>query len=254
MNLSGKTVLITGGTSGIGLELARRFQHRGNTVIVTGRSETKLRAVQALLPGVHAIRSDASRRDDIMQLHARIAEQFPTLDVLVNNAGIMRNVALSGDRSLHDVTTEIDIDLSAPIWMVQQFLALLLSRPEAMIVNVTSGLAFMPFPASPIYSAAKAGLRAYTRALRVQLEHTSVKVIELAPPGTDTGLFRGLLAEQDDAKGMKPMPLDKLADKAMAGLVAGKREIRPGLSQVLKVLSRLAPEFGLRQLAKASGY
>lgn len=179
--------------------------------------------------------------------------EFPTLDILINNAGIMRNVRLSEPRELDDVTLEINVDLSGPIRMVQQFLPHLLSRPEALIVNVTSGLAFVPFTASPIYSAAKAGLHAYTRALRVQVKKTSLKVIEIAPPSTNTDLFNKLVGEHD-SKGPSPMPLSKLVDHIMAGIVSGKTEIRPGLSQMLKLLSRIAPEFGLRQLAKASGY
>ncbi|RMT84081.1 SDR family oxidoreductase [Pseudomonas viridiflava] len=253
MELSGKTVLITGGTSGIGLELARRFLAMNNRVIVTGRDEAKLKAVQRELPGVHALRSDVSQADDIVKLHEYLMREFSTFDILVNNAGVMRNIELGTPRSLDDVAVEIDVDLTGPIRMVQQFLAHLLSRPEAMIINITSGLAFVPFPASPIYSAAKAGLHAYTRALRVQLKQTSLKVIEIAPPSTDTALFSNLVTEHA-SKGPAPMPLIKLVDQAMAGIAAGKTEIRPGLSQRLYLLSRIAPEFGLRQLAKATGF
>ncbi|KTB57083.1 oxidoreductase [Pseudomonas viridiflava ICMP 13104] len=253
MNLSARTVLITGGSSGIGLELARRFLAMGNVVIITGRDEEKLQAARHELPGVIAIRSDVGRAEDIVQLHEQLMQEFPTLDILVNNAGIMRNIELSERRSLDDVALEVDIDLNGPVRMVQQFLPHLLSRPQAMIVNITSGLAFVPFTASPIYSAAKAGLHAYTRALRMQLKNTALKVIEIAPPSTDTALFNNLVSEHA-SKGPAPMPLTRLADQAMAGIVAGKTEIRPGLSRMLHLLSRIAPEFGLRQLAKASGY
>ncbi|MCD5974032.1 SDR family oxidoreductase [Pseudomonas quasicaspiana] len=253
MNLNGKTVLITGGSSGIGLELARRFLKMGNVVIITGRDDAKLQAAKNELPGLHAIRSDVGRPDEIVKLHEQLMREFPTLDILINNAGIMRSVKLSEPRSLEDVATEIDVDLNGPIRMVQQFLPHLLTRPQPMIINVTSGLAFVPFTASPIYSAAKAGLHAYTRALRVQVKKTSLKVVEVAPPGTDTELFNNLVND-DQSKGPKPMPLTKLVDQVMAGITAGKTEIRPGLSQVLKLLSRIAPEFGLRQLAKTSGY
>lgn len=253
MNLSAKTVLITGGTSGIGLELARRFLAMGNVVIITGRDEARLQAAQRELPGVKAIRSDVGRPEDIVKLHEQLMREFPTLDILVNNAGIMRNIELSALRSLDDVAVEIDVDLNGPIRMVQQFLPHLLSRPQAMIVNITSGLAFVPFTASPIYSAAKAGLHAYKRALRVQFKNTSLNVIEIAPPSTDTALFNNLVSEHA-AKGPAPMPLAKLVDQAMAGIAAGKTEIRPGLSQMLYLLSRISPQFGLRQLAKASGY
>lgn len=252
MKVTGRTVLITGGTSGIGLELARRFLARGNVVIVTGRNEDKLAATERELPGVHAIRCDVGDPADITRLHEHVMHEFPALDIIVNNAGIMRNIKLSAQRSLDDIAREIDIGLSGPIRMIQQFLPSLMGRPEAMIVNVTSGLAFVPFPAAPIYSAAKAGLHAYTRALRAQLSNSSVRVIELAPPGTDTGLFHNEF--EQETSGTKPMPLGTLADKAIAGIEAGRNDIRPGLSTVLKLLSRVAPDFGLQQLAKASGY
>lgn len=247
-----RTVLITGGTSGIGLELARRFLSKGNQVIVTGRDQAKLARSERDLSGVCAIRCDVSDPADVAKLHDRVLREFPALDVIVNNAGIMRNIRLGVNRSLEEITREIDINLNGPIRMVQQFLPHLLLQPDAMIVNVTSGLAFVPFPAAPIYSAAKAGLRAYTRALRAQLAHSPVRVVELAPPGTDTSLFHD--GFEEETKNIRPMPLGKLADQAMAGIMSGKTEIRPGLSGVLELLSRVAPNFALRQLAKASGY
>jgi uncharacterized oxidoreductase len=253
MNLKGKTVLITGGSSGIGLELARRFLKMGNVVIITGRDDAKLQAARNELPGLHVICSDVGLADDIVKLHQRVIREFPSLDILVNNAGIMRNIRLSELRSLDDVAAEIDVNLNGPIRMVQQFLPHLLTRPEPMIVNVTSGLAFVPFTASPIYSAAKAGLHAYTRALRVQVKKTSLTVVEVAPPSTDTELFNNVVNDHD-SKGPSPMPLAKMVDQVMAGIAAGKTDIRPGLSQMLKILSRIAPEFALRQLAKSSGY
>ena len=250
MRLSGRTVLITGGTSGIGLELARRLLARGNAVVVTGRDETKLAQARAALPGLHAIRSDASDPAAIDSLHDQLLAQFPALDMLINNAGIMRNIKLRDERALDDVTRELDVNLAGPIRMVQRFLPHLLAQPEAAIVNVSSGLAFVPFPPAPIYSAAKAGLHAYTQVLRVQLRGTRVAVIELAPPGTDTSLFHGEFAQE--VASTKPMPLNVLADKAISALAAGKVEIRPGLSNVLKFMSRAAPAFMLNQLAKAT--
>lgn len=249
MKLTGRTILITGGTSGIGLELARRLLHRGNVVIVTGRDGTKLAAAQAALPGLVGFRSDVADPAAIDALHAEVTARFPSLDVLVNNAGVMRNIKLREDRSLTDVAREIDIGLTGPIRMVQRFLPHLSAQPEAAIVNVSSGLAFVPFPAAPIYSAAKAGLHAYTEVLRVQLRGSTVAVVELAPPGTDTELFHGEFAEENG--NTKPMPLTTLADKAVAALAAGQAEIRPGLSNVLKILSRVAPGLILNQFAKA---
>ena len=114
-------------------------------------------------------------KDEIRRLHADVTAGFPQLDTLVNNAGIMRNLQLAEERSLEDVTREIDIDLSGPIRMVQQFLPHHKSRPHALIVIVTSGIAFVPFSIAPVYSAAEAGLRAYTRRLRTQLADSGVK-------------------------------------------------------------------------------
>ena len=248
MDLKGRTILITGGTSGIGLELTRKLLARGNVVIVTGRSAEGLEALKRDLPGVHGIRSDVSDNDSIRALYAEVTQRFPKLDTLINNAGIMRKLKLADGRSLEDVTREVDIDLAGPIRMVQHFLPYLERQADALIVNVSSGLAFVPFPISPVYSAAKAGLHAYTRCLRVQLEGSTVKVVELAPPLTQTPLFEDEFAR--DMKGQKGMAVDKLVRYALAGIEGGKMEIRPGQSNILKIASRVAPGFMFRQLSK----
>ena len=251
LKLSQRTILITGGTSGIGVELAKHLRSRGNTIIVTGRSLKRLAETEAAVPGVHAIQSDAADPTAIDALRDRLAVEFPALDVIVNNAGIMRNLKLDADRSLSDVAREIDINLRGPVQLVQAFLPGLLARDTAMIVNVSSGLAFIPLPISPVYSATKAAIHAYTKCLRIQLKDSNVRIVELAPPGTETPLFRGEFEEE--MKGQKAMPVDVLVRKAIAGIEAGKTEIRPGLSNVLYTMSRLAPSFMLRQLAKTAG-
>jgi Short-chain dehydrogenase involved in D-alanine esterification of lipoteichoic acid and wall teichoic acid (D-alanine transfer protein) len=172
MRLSGRTILITGGSSGIGLELAGQLIEKGNTVIVTGRNAQALETARAHLPGLETLRSDVSEAADITALHDTVASRFPGLDTLVNNAGIMRILKLDEDRALDDLTAEIDINLNGTMRMVQQFLPLLRRQKDGLIVNVSSGLAFVPFPISPAYSAAKAGVHAYTRCLRVQLKNT----------------------------------------------------------------------------------
>ena len=131
--------------------------------------------------------------------------------------------------------------------MVQQFLPHLRAQTGALIVNVSSGLAFIPFPAAPVYCAAKAGIHSYTQSLRVQLQATGVTVVELAPPGVETPLFRGEFAEE--MRGQKPMSVQVLAKRAIAGIEAGKLEIQPGLANVLKAMSRVAPGFMLKQMA-----
>ncbi len=250
MKLDRRTVLITGGTSGIGLELARRLLERGNTVIVTGRDQARLDAVAREMPGVHAVRSEAGDPEAIRALHDHVLARFPALDTLVNNAGIMRNLKLVEDRALQDVTREITINLSGPVQMVQQFLPHLRTRPGALIVNVSSGLAFLPFPAAPVYCATKAAIHSFTQSLRVQLDGTGVTVVELAPPGTETPLFRGEF--EQEMKREKAMDPKVLVERAIAGIEAGKLEIRPGIANVLKIMSRVAPGFMLKQMARLS--
>lgn len=250
MRLTGRTVLITGGGGGIGLALARELASRGNVVIATGRDPARLQAAKAALPALHAIESDVARPGDVDSLHARVTADFPALDMLVNNAGIMRNVQLRDARDLDDIAREIDIDLTGPVRMVQRFLPHLLQRPEALIVNVTSGIAFVPMPASPVYSAAKAGLRAYTRSLRWQLSKTNVRVVEVAPPPVETPLFRDLMsAETANTKGMDPA---RLAASVMAGLEAGRDEIVPGIAKALAAMARIAPRFAFDQMTRLS--
>lgn len=250
MKLRNRTILVTGGTSGMGLEWARQLAARGNTVIVTGRDQAKLDSTQRALLNVHAFRSDVGDRDAITALRKAVLSDFPEVDTLINNAGIMRNLRFGVARRPDDVTREIDTDLSGPVRMVEEFLPHLLTRPDALIVNVSSGLAFIPFPASPVYSAAKAAIHSFTQSLRVQLRGTSVTVVELAPPGVETQLFRGEFEEE--TRGQKAMAPDALVRRAIGAIEAGKLEIRPGLSTVLYAMSRVAPKFMLNQIARMS--
>ena len=248
MKLSQRTVLITGGTSGIGLALAGQLLARGNTVLITGRDPEKLAAAKQALPGVHGFRSDVSDPGAIAALHARVLAEFPALDTLINNAGIMRNLNLNAARALTDVTREIEINLNGPIRMLQQFLPHLKSRADALVVNVSSGLAFVPMQAAPVYSATKAAMHSFSQSLRAQLAGTGVTVVELAPPGVETPLFRTEF--EAETRGQKAMPVDVLAEQAIAGIEAGTLEIRPGQSNLLKLLGRIAPDFAFKQLTK----
>ncbi len=248
MKLSESTILITGGTSGIGLELARQLLKRGNTVLVTGRDQEKLNQAAQNLPGLHTFQSDVSDPAAIAALHESVIARFPALNVLINNAGIMRNLNINDPHDLSDVTREIETNLSGPVRMVQKFLPHLKTRDHALIVNVTSGLAFIPLPLSPVYCATKAALHSFTQSLRVQLAGSRVRVIELAPPGVETPLFRGEFAEE--MKGQRAMDVSVLASKAIAAIEADALEIRPGLSNALKIMSRVAPQFMFNQMAK----
>ncbi len=190
MELAGRTVLITGGTSGIGLGLAEALHKEGSRVVICGRDAGKLKKAEKAIPGVAAIPCDVGDAAGRRALAEEVLRRFPELDILVNNAGIQYYVDLKLGACPTDAGDEIEINLRAPIDLVRLFLPHLLGRPESAIVNVGSGLAFMPMPATAIYNATKAALHTYTLALRRQLEGTSVRVVEVVPPMVDTGLNR----------------------------------------------------------------
>jgi uncharacterized oxidoreductase len=250
MELSNNTILITGGSSGLGLELARQLMSLGNTVIITGRDQTKLDQARQNLPGIHTFQSDVSRPEAIEDLFQKVTRQFPQLNFLVNNAGEMRRLDLH-DQSIdvYDIDREIVINLSGPVRMVQQFLPWLRTKHNAAILNVTSGIAFVPFPLSPIYSATKSGLRAYTRALRMQIKKDNIKVFELVAPGANTPLNDKFLGDVDAGMFMQP---NKLVAVAIKGLQKDKFEIFPGIARVIKLMSRLAPGLLFKQMSKMS--
>jgi uncharacterized oxidoreductase len=250
MELSGNTILITGGTSGIGLELARQLSKRKNTIIVTGRDPHKLQEIQQAVPGVYPYQSDVSDPAAIATLYQRVTHDFPELNVLVNNAGVMRMLSLNGGHGVQDIGREIESNLLGPVRMVEQFLPFLTTQRQAAIINVSSGLAFVPLPSAPIYCATKAAIHSYTQSLRVQLQNTPVKVFEVAPPPTSTPLMDNFGSDSYNSQSPGVMNVDKLVRAALSGLTRDTYEIRPGVSNVLKVMSRLAPTLMLRQLSR----
>ncbi len=253
MKIVGNTILITGGTSGIGLELATRFLTLGNTVIVTGQSRSHLDDTARSLPGVHALQSDVSDPAAIADLYRSTVKEFRGLNMLINNAGIMRKINLQAfGADLQDLTREIEVNLNAAIRIAVQFLPQLKTQPSAAIVNVSSGLAFVPLAIAPVYCAAKAAIHSFTQSLRIQLWNTNVTVFELAPPITDTALFRGDLSMDD--VGVKPMDVRVLGQHAIDWIESDRLEIRPGLSNVLKLMSRVAPDFIAGRLGKSAGH
>ena len=247
MNLSGNTILITGGTSGIGFELAKQLNSLNNKIVVTGRDEAKLRKAKEKLSQISTIQSDVSKQSDVESLYARIKKDFPETNILINNAGIMKNINLHSAQ-VADVTQEIEINLNGPVRMSVMFLPHLKEKAAAAIVNVSSGLAFVPLPSSPVYCATKAALHSFSQSLRVQLKNTSVRVFELAPPATKTELLGSF--DNEDMKGISIMAVEDMVAAAIKGIQADQFEIRPGQSNQLKFMSRLAPEFILKQMSK----
>lgn len=248
MKLTNNTILITGGTSGIGFEFARQLIARGNTVIVTGRNEDKLQEAKTRLPGVGTFRNDVGQVGTMEAFRDAVLAAHPDLNMLINSAGIMRKINLqTAGRDLTDATREVEINLNGTIWTTLAFLDHLKTMKAAAIVNISSGLAFVPMAISPIYSATKAAIHAYTMSLRAQLSDTRVAVFELAPPGTETPLLHGDFSAEDTA-GMAPMPVEKMVAAAIEGIEAERHEIRPGAANLLKVASRVAPEFAFRRV------
>ncbi|WMJ68801.1 SDR family NAD(P)-dependent oxidoreductase [Stenotrophomonas sp. 24(2023)] len=238
MNLSNNTILITGGTSGIGLELARQLLAAGNTVLITGRSASRLAEVRSAVPALHTFICDQRDPASIVSACRSISETFPSLNMLINNAGIGRKRNLNEtDRPLDDLEDEIRTNLTGPIQLINQLLPLLKRQQRATIVNVTSGLAFVPMALKPIYCATKAAMHSYTQSLRVQLAKTRVKVVELAPPATGTAFN----TDQQDMNAHRQMDVATLCRAALRGLEKERDEVLPGASRLIRLIGRISP-------------
>ncbi len=222
MKTSDNTVLITGGATGIGRGLAEAFHARGNRVIIAGRRREALDEVTAANPGMSAYVLDVGDADAIREFARRVTAEHPTLDVLVNNAGIMRaeNLRAQPD-DLADAEATVITNLLGPIRLTAALLPALQRRPRSTIINVTSGLAFVPLAMTPTYSATKAALHSYTQSLRAQLQGTTTEVIEPAPPAVQTDLMPG------SATNPRAMPLKEYIDEVMSIF-----EAQPGAEEV----------------------
>lgn len=216
MKLNERTVLITGGSSGIGLALAERFLKSGNRVIVTGRRAELLDATAKQLPGVITEVSDSGDAKARERLVATLTEKYPELDVVINNAGIQRKVDFVTGEPWADTQSELAINLEGPIHMAGLFLPHLLKKAAATLINVSSGLAFAPIARMPIYCATKAALHSFTVSLRHQLKGTSVEVIEVIPPAVYSNL---------GGSHQFGVPTDEYADSVMAQLAEGRAEV-----------------------------
>lgn len=208
MKQTGNTILITGGGSGIGEALAQRFHDLGNTVIVAGRRRHALESAIAGRANMHAIELDVEDGASVADFARRLIADFPTLNVLVNNAGIMRYEQSGQKRDLADAEATITTNLLGPIRLIDALVDHLSAQGDAAIVNVSSGLAFVPLIKAATYSATKAAIHSYTVSLR-EILRGKVEVIELVPPAVQTGLTPG----QSTRQGY--LPLKAFADEVM---------------------------------------
>ncbi len=231
MDLNAHTVLITGGTSGIGLALAERFLREGSEVIVCGRRMTRLDEIKEKFPGIHTRVCDVTNKSERISLFRQITDAFPRLDVLVNNAGIQRAIRLLENEDWEKARAEIATNFEAPVHLSMLFLPHLIRQERPAIMNVSSGLAFVPMAASPVYCATKAAIHSFSLSLRYQLSETSVEVIEIIPPAVSTELG-------GPGRHAFGMPVGEFADAVMEGLRKGDREITYGFSEEARTASR----------------
>ena len=221
MNLKGNTILITGGGSGIGYALAMRFLERGNEVIICGRRVDRLREAKEKYPRLHTRAADVATPEGRLELARWAADEFPLLNVLVNNAGIQRKIDLTSPETWEQTRSEIMTNLDAPIHLTQLFYPHLALQEEAAIINVTSGLSFVPLVNVPVYCATKAALHSFTLSLRCQLKDKQIEVIEVIPPAVDTDL-------QGPGLHTFGVNVDDFADAVFEGLERGGNEIAYG--------------------------
>lgn len=212
MNPTGSTILITGGGTGIGRGLAEAFQRDGNQVIIAGRRRSVLEDTARANPGMRFLSVDVESLQDTQRFGAEVKAEFPALNVLINNAGIMKSENLkSGIEDLAVAEQTVAINLLGTFRITAALLPLLLAQPKATIMTVSSGLAFLPIHPNPSYCATKAAIHSWTQSLRYQLRDTSVEVLEIIPPYVQTELTGRFQAEDPNA-----MPLADYINETMA--------------------------------------
>ncbi len=230
MNLNGKNVVITGGTDGIGVEIARICKAKGASVSVCGRRPELLDAASSL--GFEAIAADLSSAEGCKAF----AEQFSDrpVDVLINNAGMSGNFGPGEPLDLALTDQAIFLNLNAPMHMIGLLLPQMMTRGEAAIVNVTSGLAIAPRAGGPVYCASKAGLRSFTQSLRHNLRNSNVRVIEALPPVVETAMTA--------ARAGKKMSAQQCAQQIVSAIERGKDEANVGMVKILQAVHSLSPK------------
>ncbi|MFP7168927.1 SDR family oxidoreductase [Terribacillus sp. 7520-G] len=234
MNLSGNTVLITGGASGIGFAFAERFIKAGSKVIVCGRREAKLQEAKEKYPDLITRVADVSSETDRIELFDWVTENHPEVNVLVNNAGIQQRYnILTADAkdNWSYFNQEITANIEAPMHLAMLFAPYFAKKDAAAIINVTSGLGFTPMAIAPIYSATKAAMHSFTVSIRHQLSDTSVQVIEVAPPAVNTDL---------GGVGLHTFgtPVDEFADAIFEQMEAGSLEMGYARSEKARKMTR----------------
>lgn len=235
MNTSGNTILITGGSSGIGLALATRFLALKNKVIVTGRNQKKLEELQATYPDIDIFVGDLTDKPSLDDLVLFIEQQHPDLNVLINNAAVQYNYHFTDELNLtYKINYEVSANLIAPLQLTGLLLPLLLKKPNSAVVNVSSGLFIAPKKSASVYCATKAALHSFSKTLRYQLEETNIKVFEIIPALIDTPMTAG--------RGKSKITADELTDEFLRNFKADTFESYIGKTKWLRRIHRLLPK------------
>lgn len=251
MKITNNIILITGGATGIGLELAKQFIANGNTVIACGRRENKLKEAKALLPKLITKQCDISNIEQRRELYNFCVEQFPTINILVNNAGIQREIDFrKGEADYLNGDNETVINLEATFHLTALFTPHFMKQKESAIINISSGLGIVPLVIVPIYSATKSALHSFSISLRKQLEATTVKVFEILPPIVDTKLDNG--ARDRRGQTDKGISAEKVVIESLNAISKDILEIPIGIVKVLRIGSRINPKLFLKIINKKS--
>nr|WP_295924463.1 SDR family oxidoreductase [uncultured Dyadobacter sp.] len=234
MNLSGNTVLITGGSSGIGLALAKRFLDLQNEVLITGRDKSRLELVRAGNPGIGIFAGDLTRQQSLDELVLFVKSNYPGLNILVNNAAVQYNYDFAGEESVREkIEYEVATNLTAPIKLTALLLSVLARNQSSAVINLGSGLHMAPKKSASVYCATKSAIHSFSKTLRYQLESTGTKVFEVIPALVDTPMTTG--------RGRSKISPEDLVNEFMRDLERNKFESHIGKAKLLRLLSYLAP-------------
>ena len=241
---SPRTILLTGGTSGIGLALFKQLHREGHHLIVAARNHTKLTQLQNQYDEVNCYICDLSSRQQIEILSDKIIKNHPDLSVIIHNAGIQYTPTLLDDDFSYDsIEHETTVNFLAPVWITSLLLPLLINHhQQCSIVNISSGLALAPKTNSSIYSATKAAIHSFSQSLRYQLDGTNIQSIEAIIPLVDTAMTRG--------RGKGKLPTTYVAEQIIKGIKAQQPEIYIGKAKLLPLLMRLSPSLVKRILRR----
>lgn len=244
MNLTGNTILITGGTSGIGLALAKHLNMLNNKVIICGRREDRLKEIHRTNAGI-AIKvcdvTDAQQRVDLAEW---VVQNHPDVNVLINNAGIQLHTALTHSGDLNNIKRETETNFTAPVHFIQLFTSYFSRKATAAIINISSGLAFAPLAEAAVYSATKAAIHSLTLSLRYQLRNTTIKVFEIAPPSVDTELGYEHRAEETSSHGgmdvneFISLAIDALQNDVYEAAIGPAANLRDKPQEMFAVMNR----------------